>query len=265
MSLFCPPSKWNMFLVGIYFSLVECHSCCYYTSVYSATLHTHPFVACNNIRALWELLKVILRNVGSDTDDTSGWWEVGAQIVNNNKTPPNLNLLTDTLKVRNPNWLFQPCQVLPRSLKVLKTYFVPYRWLYWLCIKGVVLSSFTVLFHFNSNIYSIIQARLNHCSDWERHTALSCFQSHALCSSHYTAFSCVKWVPEATTNPKQSCNVGCSDMRYNFSPRQQASSVCQGMVSLPTGRKLYAAINWWIHFFTCPLEMVVWLWIFPGP
>lgn len=78
---------------------------------------------------------------------------------------------------------------------------------------------------------------------------MSCFQSHALCSSHYTAFSFVKWVPETTTNPKQSCNVGCADIRYNFSPRQQASPVCQGRLSLPTERKLYVAINWRINFF----------------
>lgn len=238
----------------------------------------------------------------------SGWWEVGAQIVNNNKIPPNLNFLTDTLTVRNSDrlkhislGLFQPCQVLPRSLKVLSellaTSMEPYMntkcdfkrdfnisspyFFQWFKagVVGFTISLTLLVVHKrcrnvliyctfplqqqNLQYMSVHTVGLNHCSDWERHTALSCFQSHALCSSHYTAFSCVKWVPEATTNPKQSCNVGCSDMRYNFSPRQQASSVCQGMLSLPTGRKLYAAINWWMNFFTCPLEMIVWLWRFP--
>lgn len=52
----------------------------------------------------------------------------------------------------------------------------------------------------------------------------------------------MKWVPKTSTNPKQSCNVGCIELRCNYSPQQQTSSVCQGTLSLPNWGKL--AINW---------------------
>lgn len=50
-------------------------------------------------------------------------------------------------------------------------------------------------------------------------------------------FSSMKWVPKTSTNPSQSCNVGCTDLKHNYSPQQQ-TSVCKGILSLKNWRKL---------------------------